>query len=233
MKTPPPSTTGTLNRLRVGDVVTLEGTLHVIQLSNHSRALAVPLVKRQVEFINGRIDKSVSFAKVEPGKNISPDSEIPIVASLGDDWRTKNLAACVPGYRELTHGVQEERNAMKTAKAKKPARGGLAAEILNKDATTPATKKRGPGGPAKKGKGADGKLSKCAFIDSLYEKGGHTKQEILDLTLKAYPDAKVKATRATVNARPSHMATAGKKASWNPEVAVKTEDPKSEEKVAA
>jgi hypothetical protein len=74
----------------------------------------------------------------------------------------------------------------------------------------------------KKATKKDGKekaLSKCGYIDSLYEAGGHTKAEILELTMKKFelPASKRKATASTINARPSHMTSAGRKATWKPE----------------
>lgn len=61
---------------------------------------------------------------------------------------------------------------------------------------------------------------KTWFIDSLYEQGGLTQQQILDMTVKQFPDADPAKTLSTIKARPSHMRKAGKIPSW-----IKTKDP--------
>lgn len=60
-------------------------------------------------------------------------------------------------------------------------------------------------------------LGKCAFIDLLYVQGGHTKAQILALTLKAFPDSDEKSTRNTVNLRPGYVTKSGKTPKWETE----------------
>jgi len=75
-------------RLRVGDLVVLEGRKHVITMVNSCRARAVPLAKKRVDYetIDGkRVKFDTCFATV----NISPNSEIPILKRFGPDWKAK------------------------------------------------------------------------------------------------------------------------------------------------
>ena len=55
--------------------------------------------------------------------------------------------------------------------------------------------------------------SKCAFIDSLLEKGGMTMDAIAKAAHKKFGGS-LKSTMATCNARPYHMRSAGRKPQW-------------------
>jgi hypothetical protein len=57
-------------------------------------------------------------------------------------------------------------------------------------------------------------VRKCAFIDSLFNKGGLKIAKIHELTMKKFPSADPEKTLATVRCRPSHMRKAGLKPSW-------------------
>lgn len=75
----------TLTRLQPGMIVELSGVRHTIILVNDCRAVAVPQEKKVTEFtaktgINA--DKVIKFAQFQPGVNISPNSEIPIVGRV-------------------------------------------------------------------------------------------------------------------------------------------------------
>lgn len=75
-------------RLRVGDVVELHGMEYVIDYINECRARAVPLSRKQVNYVTVA-GKKVEFETDHSGQNISPNSEIPIRRRLGPDWRDK------------------------------------------------------------------------------------------------------------------------------------------------
>jgi len=76
-------------RLRVGDVIELDGIEYVIDYLNECRARAIPLTRKQVSYetVSG---KKVEFETDHAGKNISPNSECPILRSLGLGWREKS-----------------------------------------------------------------------------------------------------------------------------------------------
>jgi hypothetical protein len=76
------------SRLRLGDLVVLDGRKHVITMVNPCRARAVPLAKRRVDYetVDG---KRVKFDTNYSTVNISPNSEIPILKRFGPDWKTK------------------------------------------------------------------------------------------------------------------------------------------------
>jgi hypothetical protein len=75
-------------RLKVGDVVALYGREFVVDYVNTCRARCIPLSKKQVSYttVSG---KTVEFESEEAGKNISPNSDIPILKRLGPSWRKK------------------------------------------------------------------------------------------------------------------------------------------------
>lgn len=73
-------------RLRLGDVVMLNGREHVIDYLNSCRARAVPLAKKHVSYTTVA-GKKVEFETTFDTINISPNSDIPILQRLGPDWR--------------------------------------------------------------------------------------------------------------------------------------------------
>lgn len=75
-------------RLRVGDVVELNGLEHVIDYLNECRARAIPLSRKQVKY-ETVAGKKVEFETDHSGLNISPNSTIPILRRLGPNWREK------------------------------------------------------------------------------------------------------------------------------------------------
>lgn len=75
-------------RLRVGDVIELRGMEYVIDYINECRARAIPLSRKQVNYVTVA-GKKVEFETDHSGQNISPNSEIPILQRLGPDWRDK------------------------------------------------------------------------------------------------------------------------------------------------
>jgi hypothetical protein len=76
------------SRLRLGDLVVLDGRKHVITMVNSCRARAVPLAKKRVDYetVDG---KRVKFDTCYATVNISPNSEIPILKRFGPDWKAK------------------------------------------------------------------------------------------------------------------------------------------------
>jgi hypothetical protein len=66
-----------LTRLRVGDVVELQGREHVVEMCNSTRAHCVPLARKEVA-IETRFGRKVSFTTAENGLDISPNSELEI-----------------------------------------------------------------------------------------------------------------------------------------------------------
>lgn len=73
-------------RLRLGDVIELCGIEYVIDYINDCRARAIPLSRKQVSY-ETVAGKKVEFETDHSGKNISPNSECPILRRLGPDWR--------------------------------------------------------------------------------------------------------------------------------------------------
>lgn len=73
-------------RLRIGDVFMLHGREHVVDFINASRARAVPLERKQVEYVTTD-EKTVKFETDHASYNISPNSEVEILRRLGLNWR--------------------------------------------------------------------------------------------------------------------------------------------------
>lgn len=75
-------------RLRVGDVVNLNGVDYVVDYINECRAHAIPLSRRQVSYktVEG---KQVEFQTDHAGQSISPNSLLPILRRLGPNWRER------------------------------------------------------------------------------------------------------------------------------------------------
>lgn len=68
-----------LTRLQVGHEVMVDGRRCKIVLVNDSRAVAVPIEKRTVQFIATNTGDMIRFEKNHAGVSISPNSEIPIL----------------------------------------------------------------------------------------------------------------------------------------------------------
>jgi len=64
----------------------LHGREHVIDFINISRARAVPLERKQVEYTTVE-GKKVEFHADHAAQNISPNSEVEILRRLGPNWR--------------------------------------------------------------------------------------------------------------------------------------------------
>lgn len=81
-----------VSRLRVGDVILLDSRRHVIEMVNESRARAVPVARKRVDYetVSG---KRVAFDTNYASQNISPNSECKIVQRLGPEWKTKLVSA--------------------------------------------------------------------------------------------------------------------------------------------
>lgn len=73
-------------RLRVGDVINLNGVDYVIDYLNECRARAIPLSRKKVRYETAA-GKKVEFETDHSGQNISPNSECPILLRLGPNWR--------------------------------------------------------------------------------------------------------------------------------------------------
>lgn len=81
--------------LRIGDVVELNGIEYVVDYINECRAHAIPLSRKHVSY-KTVAGKKVEFEVDHSGKNISPNSEIPILRRLGTDWREKSKSNSKP-----------------------------------------------------------------------------------------------------------------------------------------
>lgn len=79
-------------RLRVGDVILLDGRRHVVEMVNECRARAVPVAKKRVDY-ETVAGKRVKFDTNYASQNISPNSECKIVQRFGPDWKTKSVSA--------------------------------------------------------------------------------------------------------------------------------------------
>lgn len=77
--------------LRLGDVVELQGGEYVVEYINECRARVIPLHRKQVNYetVEG---KKVEFEADASAKNISPNSDIPILRRLGPNWREAEKA---------------------------------------------------------------------------------------------------------------------------------------------
>lgn len=75
-------------RLRVGDVILLDSRRHVIEMVNESRARAVPVLRKRVDY-ETVAGKRVKFDTTYASQNISPNSVCKIVQRLGADWKSK------------------------------------------------------------------------------------------------------------------------------------------------
>ena len=209
--------TETFYRLRKGDTIDLvkDGICMVVMV-NDSRAHCVPIAVKEVNY-ETLFGRKVNFKTSHRGFDISPNSEVAIVTRGGEKAFNEFLAARKSSSRQTqTTGDTETTNTddkmkkitkiNRIPKDKTKARGGLAADA----AAAKAERKT-------KAPEQNGKPSKCAFIDDMLESGKHTKSDILAAVMKAYPDSVEKATRNTINVRPTHMKKAGREAKWLPE----------------
>ena len=57
-------------------------------------------------------------------------------------------------------------------------------------------------------------MGKCAFVDALYVEGGHTRSEILALTMAAFPSGDPEKVNGMVQVRPHYVRKAGKTPKW-------------------
>jgi hypothetical protein len=74
------------SRLRVGDVIKLNGCEFVVDYINECRARCIPLSRKRVSYKTAE-GKQVDFTTDHAGQNISPNSEGKILKRLGPDWR--------------------------------------------------------------------------------------------------------------------------------------------------
>ena len=114
-----------VHRLRVGDVILLEGEKHFCEMVNDSRARCVPMHVQSVSYTTTG-GKAVTFNTFARSSNISPDAEVEILEQLGEQGMKEFFASKVArrGSTEQSGDTKENNMAKsKTAAAKKPTDG--------------------------------------------------------------------------------------------------------------
>lgn len=207
-------------KLRTGWIVELDGKPHRVAMVNESRARCEPVAKRVVT-VTPLVGDKKTFEAALGALNISSYSDVRILAKSLEQFRTEQAAArsepTTSGNQSKEHMTTDSNTIidpappMKTNKTRstKPARTSKVDRAVDRT----AAKANGKG---KTETTAPRKLSKCAYIDSLYT-GDFTIQEILEHTLAKFPEADPKATLSTVRARPGHIRKAGGTPKWKEE----------------
>lgn len=142
--------------LRVGDVFQHAAKLVVVYKVLDAWASVQPLARRQREVVardleNGNDVKRIKFSVPEKTFNVSTHSEVNLLARLGEEWKTKNLANEVPGFvGEPINTGTGKTNSMSKNKVSNP-RGGLAAAALADKTTKPAKAAKAPKVPGTPG----------------------------------------------------------------------------------